>query len=93
MKECPQWRIATQNSLLQSNDWSVVNITDSCRNVLVENCYISVGDDAVAIKSGWNQYGIKYARPCVNITIRNVFAHSLVRYHPLHGLPYELIQI
>ncbi|CAM6017754.1 unnamed protein product, partial [Sphagnum balticum] len=51
---------------------------DSCRNVLVENCYISVGDDAVAIKSGWNQYGINYAQPCVNITIRNVFAHSLV---------------
>lgn len=51
---------------------------DSCTNVLVENCYISVGDDAVAIKSGWNQYGIEYNRPCVNVTIRNIIAHSQI---------------
>ncbi|CAK9874803.1 unnamed protein product [Sphagnum jensenii] len=51
---------------------------DSCRNVLVENCYISVGDNAVAIKSGWDVYGTQYARPCVNITIRNLFARSLI---------------
>jgi polygalacturonase len=51
---------------------------DSCRNVIVENCYISVGDNAVAIKSGWDVYGMQYARPCVNITIRNLFVHSLI---------------
>lgn len=53
---------------------------DSCKNVLVEDSYISVGDDAVAIKSGWDQYGIMYNRPCVNVTVRNVVAHSQIRY-------------
>lgn len=51
---------------------------DSCRNVLIENCYISVGDDCIAIKSGWDQYGISYGRPSCNILIRNITAHSPV---------------
>ncbi|CAN6279806.1 unnamed protein product [Urochloa humidicola] len=51
---------------------------DSCQAVLIENCYISVGDDAIAIKSGWDQYGIAYGRPSSNILIRNVTARSLV---------------
>jgi len=44
---------------------------DSSTNELVENCYISVGYDALAIKSGWDKYGMEYNRPCVNVTIRN----------------------
>ncbi|KZV51284.1 polygalacturonase [Dorcoceras hygrometricum] len=36
---------------------------DSCDDMVIEDCYISVGDDAVAIKSGWDQYGIAYGRP------------------------------
>lgn len=52
---------------------------DSCQDVLIENCYISVGDDAIAIKSGWDQYGIAYGRPSSDILIRNVTARSLVR--------------
>lgn len=67
----------------------MVIIPDSCRNVLVENCYISVGDNAVAIKSGWDVYGTQYARPCVNITIRNLFARSLIRYFPASQLPLD----
>jgi hypothetical protein len=55
----------------------------------VENCYISVGDNAVAIKSGWDVYGTQYARPCVNITIRNLFARSLIRYFPASQLPLD----
>ncbi|VAI32498.1 unnamed protein product [Triticum turgidum subsp. durum] len=51
---------------------------DSCENVMIENCYISVGDDGVAIKSGWDQYGIAYGRPSTNITIRNVIIRSMV---------------
>ncbi|EAZ24830.1 hypothetical protein OsJ_08610 [Oryza sativa Japonica Group] len=51
---------------------------DSCQDVLIENCYISVGDDAIAVKSGWDQYGIAYGRPSRNIVIRNVMARSLV---------------
>uniref|UniRef100_N1R1V5 Putative polygalacturonase n=1 Tax=Aegilops tauschii TaxID=37682 RepID=N1R1V5_AEGTA len=51
---------------------------DSCENVMIENCYISVGDDGVAIKSGWDQYGIAYGRPSTNITVRNVIIRSMV---------------
>lgn len=51
---------------------------DSCKNLVIEDCYISVGDDGVAIKSGWDQYGIAYGRPSSNILIRNVFIRSMV---------------
>lgn len=51
---------------------------DSCEDVVIENCYISVGDDGIAIKSGWDQYGIAYARPSVNILIRNLVVRSMV---------------
>lgn len=45
---------------------------DSSTNVCIEDCYIESGDDLVAVKSGWDQYGIRMARPSVNITIRRV---------------------
>ncbi|XP_057806607.1 probable polygalacturonase [Salvia miltiorrhiza] len=51
---------------------------DSCEDMVIENCYISVGDDGVAIKSGWDQYGITYGRPSTNITIRNLVIRSMV---------------
>lgn len=40
--------------------------------MLVENCYISVGDDVVVVKSGWDKYGIEYNWFCVNVIIWNV---------------------
>ncbi|KAL3363446.1 hypothetical protein AABB24_012628 [Solanum stoloniferum] len=51
---------------------------DSCEDMLIENCYISVGDDGIAIKSGWDQYGISYGRPSTNIVIRNLVVRSMV---------------
>ncbi|XVE53952.1 hypothetical protein DITRI_Ditri03aG0043500 [Diplodiscus trichospermus] len=51
---------------------------DSCEDVVIEDCYISVGDDAIAIKSGWDQYGIAYGRPSKNILIRNLIVRSMV---------------
>ncbi|XP_073141298.1 probable polygalacturonase [Henckelia pumila] len=51
---------------------------DSCENVLIEDSYISVGDDGIAIKSGWDQYGIAYGRPSTNILIRNVIVQSMI---------------
>ncbi|KAL7139738.1 hypothetical protein ABFS83_09G073900 [Erythranthe nasuta] len=51
---------------------------DSCENMLIEDCYISVGDDGIAIKSGWDQYGIAYGRPSTNILIRNVIVRSMI---------------
>ncbi|KAL7096119.1 hypothetical protein ACP275_10G063700 [Erythranthe tilingii] len=51
---------------------------DSCEDMVIEDCYISVGDDGVAIKSGWDQYGISYGRPSRNILIRNLVVRSNV---------------
>ncbi|XP_051140917.1 probable polygalacturonase [Andrographis paniculata] len=45
---------------------------DSSTNVCIEDCYIESGDDLVAIKSGWDRYGIAMARPSINITVRRV---------------------
>ncbi|CAA6664210.1 unnamed protein product [Spirodela intermedia] len=51
---------------------------DSSEDVVIENCYICVGDDAIAIKSGRDQYGISYGRPSTNILIRNLVVRSNV---------------
>ncbi|XP_039115741.1 probable polygalacturonase [Dioscorea cayenensis subsp. rotundata] len=49
---------------------------DSSLNVCIEDCYISTGDDLVAVKSGWDEYGIAYGRPSSGITIRRVTGSS-----------------
>ncbi|KAJ0244480.1 hypothetical protein HA466_0191040 [Hirschfeldia incana] len=51
---------------------------DSCEDMIIENSYISVGDDGIAIKSGWDQYGTTYGRPSKNILIRNLTIRSNV---------------
>ncbi|TYJ10975.1 hypothetical protein E1A91_A11G244500v1 [Gossypium mustelinum] len=45
---------------------------DSSTNVCIEDCYIESGDDLVAVKSGWDQYGIRVARPSSNIIVRRI---------------------
>ncbi|XP_057951071.1 probable polygalacturonase [Malania oleifera] len=45
---------------------------DSCSHVCIEDCYIESGDDLVAVKSGWDHYGIAMARPSSNIIVRRV---------------------
>lgn len=52
---------------------------DSCDGMVIENSYITVGDDGIAIKSGWDQYGIQYGKPSKNIIIRNVVLRTTVR--------------
>ncbi|XP_031497844.1 probable polygalacturonase [Nymphaea colorata] len=49
---------------------------DSSRDVCIEDCYISTGDDLISIKSGWDEYGIAYARPSSNIVIRRISGES-----------------
>ncbi|MDU1904098.1 MAG: glycoside hydrolase family 28 protein [Dysgonomonas sp.] len=43
----------------------------SCRNVRISDCFISTGDDCITIKSGRDEDGRIYGRPCENITITN----------------------
>lgn len=43
----------------------------SCKNVIIANCNITVGDDCITLKSGRDLQGRQYATPCENITITN----------------------
>lgn len=44
---------------------------ESCRNVHISNCHISVGDDCITIKSGRDLQARKLGAACENITITN----------------------
>jgi len=44
---------------------------DSCRYVRISNCYVSVGDDCITLKSGKEDNGRDNLSPCENITITN----------------------
>lgn len=39
---------------------------ESCKNVLIRNCYFDTGDDCIAIKSGRDEDGRRIARPAEN---------------------------
>ncbi|KAM7275168.1 hypothetical protein ACFE04_017034 [Oxalis oulophora] len=45
---------------------------DSCTNTRIEDCYIVSGDDCVAVKSGWDQYGITFGMPTKQLIIRRL---------------------
>ncbi|QHO19777.1 putative polygalacturonase [Arachis hypogaea] len=47
-------------------------VPDSSDNVCIEDSTISMGFDAIALKSGWDEYGITYGRPTKNVHIRRV---------------------
>lgn len=44
---------------------------DSCRNVLIEKCRFSTGDDCVVLKSGYNEDGWRVNRPTENLVMRD----------------------
>lgn len=44
---------------------------ESCKNVLIENCYFNTGDDCIALKSGRNADGRKWNIPVENVVVRN----------------------
>ncbi len=44
---------------------------ESCKDVLVEDCFFDTGDDCIAIKSGRNNDGRRINIPTENIIIRN----------------------
>ena len=43
---------------------------ESCRDVLIEDCFFSTGDDCIALNSGRNEDGRRVATPCENVVIR-----------------------
>ncbi|KAL8556745.1 hypothetical protein ACS0TY_004275 [Phlomoides rotata] len=45
---------------------------DSCTNTRIEDCYIVSGDDCIAVKSGWDQYGIAFGMPTKQLVIRRL---------------------
>nr|QDK56824.1 polygalacturonase [Mangifera indica] len=45
---------------------------DSCTNTRIEDCYIVSGDDCVAVKSGWDEYGIAFGMPTKQLIIRRL---------------------
>ncbi|KAI3506546.1 hypothetical protein L1887_21105 [Cichorium endivia] len=51
-------------------------VPDSCDGVCIENSNISMGHDAVSFKSGWDEYGIAYGRPTMNVHMKNVRLQS-----------------
>ncbi|KAL8557266.1 hypothetical protein ACS0TY_004634 [Phlomoides rotata] len=42
---------------------------DSCVNTRIRDSYVVSGDDCIAVKSGWDQYGIKYGKPTQHLSI------------------------
>jgi polygalacturonase len=44
---------------------------ESCRDVLIEDCFFSTGDDCIAVNSGRNADGRRLKIPSENIVIRN----------------------
>ena len=90
VKDSPFWTIHplyTKNLTLK--DLNVINPAsapntdgidiDSCEDVKVIGCNVSVGDDGICIKSGSGPDGIRVNKPTRNVEIRNCkvrFAHG-----------------
>ncbi|XP_009375527.2 probable polygalacturonase [Pyrus x bretschneideri] len=45
---------------------------DSCSQIRIEDCYIVSGDDCIAVKSGFDEYGIKVGIPTEHLVIRRL---------------------
>ncbi|XP_076933612.1 putative polygalacturonase [Bidens hawaiensis] len=51
-------------------------IPDSCSNVKIQDVNVVSGDDCVAVKSGWDEYGIKFGMPTEQMVIRRLTCSS-----------------
>ncbi|KAL3827795.1 hypothetical protein ACJIZ3_016597 [Penstemon smallii] len=47
-------------------------VPDSSENICIENSNFTTGYDAIALKSGWDEYGIAYNKPTKHVHIRKV---------------------
>jgi polygalacturonase len=48
---------------------------DSSQDVLISNCYLDTGDDAICLKSGMDADGLRVNRPTANVAITNCTVH------------------
>jgi polygalacturonase len=44
---------------------------DSCSNVLIENCHVTVGDDGICLKSGSGADGLRANKPTRDVLVRD----------------------
>ncbi|KAI8004521.1 putative polygalacturonase [Camellia lanceoleosa] len=51
-------------------------VPDSSDQICIENCSICTGYDAIALKSGWDEYGIAYGRPTTSVHIKQVYLQA-----------------
>ena len=49
---------------------------DGCKNMLIEDCDIDAGDDAICLKSGRDEEAWRNGRPCENIVIRRCITRA-----------------
>ncbi|KAI3731332.1 hypothetical protein L1987_62520 [Smallanthus sonchifolius] len=49
---------------------------DSCNNVKIQDVNVVSGDDCVAVKSGWDEYGIQLGLPTERVIIRRLICNS-----------------
>ena len=81
-KNSPGWCIhplscesLTLNDVKVFNPWYSQNgdalDVESCKNVLVTNCFFDAGDDAICLKSGKDEDGRRRGESCENVIIKN----------------------
>jgi len=64
--------VVIKNLTIRSTDLNGDGIdVDSSRNVLIEDCDISTGDDAISLKSGRGETAVQLNRPTENVTIKH----------------------
>ncbi|PRY99900.1 polygalacturonase [Marinilabilia salmonicolor] len=87
LRESPMWNI----HLIYSNHIVVRDITihsveshngdgivlDSSGDALLEYNHLSTGDDAIVLKSGFNEEGLEINIPTENVVIRNYYAYDV----------------
>ncbi|XP_021849242.1 probable polygalacturonase isoform X2 [Spinacia oleracea] len=55
-----------------SSPYTIGVVPDSTDYMCIENSNISMGYDAITLKSGWDEHGIKYGRPTSYVHIKQV---------------------
>ncbi len=70
---------------------------DSCKDVVVRNCTVDVGDDGIAIKSGSGSDGVITAKPTIGVviqgcTVRSAHGGAVIGSETAAGVQHVLVQ-